>query len=408
MQGPTIEGLRVPLTSSPCRGVDPGRCRGRRRSHREHNIHIPHTKRNAACAGGDKQTARASRAYRCARPPARGPTRPHTRASFLTQLRVRRARAQRLACIRQRAAMPTVAEGAPESEELPPPNLYMYSSTLCAGWERLPPPRQQLAPDQDRTGSSALSSVVTVVVCTSPIPSHPSSALLDATLESFALCTGGLQYCRTVVVCDGCIIDEANPHSKWGRVTAAQRSAYDAFKATLRRKASSTSCSFEVIELTSHHGFARAVLAAVESAVRTELCLVVQHDWLFVSPGFDALGAAEAMLQHPGVLPYVGAMSLSTVGYRERANQRYGVDIEPATLSIGSLRFLPLLMLQDKPFLAQRQWLCELCSATPLGKFPEDTVGQIQLNGVRASGLQAREAHRLHRTYFLRIQSLYR
>ena len=280
--------------------------------------------------------------------------------------------------------MPTVraAEGAPEPEELPPPNLY-YSSALAgsdsAGWERLPPPRQQLAPDRERSGASLISAV-TVVVCTSPIPSHPSSALLEATLESFALCTGGLQHCRTVVVCDGCTIDESNPHSKWGRVTAAQSSDYDAFKATLRRKASSAACNIEVIELASHHGFARAVLAAVESAVRTELCLVVQHDWLFVSPGFDALGAAGAMLQHPGLLPYVGAMSLSTVGYRERAKQRYGVDIAPATLSVGALRFLPLLMLQDKPFLAQRQWLCELCSATPLGKFPEDTGWSANIN----------------------------
>ena len=86
------------------------------------------------------------------------------------------------------------------------------------------------------------------------------------------------------------------------------------------------------------------------------------------------------MLQHPGLLPYVGAMSLSTVGYRERAKQRYGVDIAPATLSVGALRFLPLLMLQDKPFLAQRQWLCELCSATPLGKFPEDTGWSANIN----------------------------
>ena len=81
--------------------------------------------------------------------------------------------------------------------------------------------------------------------------------------------------------------------------------------------------------------------------------------------------------------------------------QRYGVDIEPASISIGSLRFLPLLMVQDKPFLAQRQWLCDLCSATPIGKFPEDTVGQKQLTNALANGLLARAAHRLHCTYVL-------
>lgn len=284
-------------------------------------------------------------------------------------------------------------------EELPPP--CPYSTPLYDGCDCLLAPNRQLALEAEPL-DKPLASTITVVVCTSPIPSHPSSALLEATLESFALCSGDLQQCRTVVVCDGCTIDEANPHSKWGRVTQAQSCDYDAFKIGLRRKAACSAAQrFEVIELASHHGFARAVLAAVESTVRTELCLVVQHDWLFVSPGFDAVGAAEAMLKHKEVLPYVGAMSLSTVGYRERAMRRYGVDIEPAVISVGSLRFLPLVMLQDKPFLAQRQWLCDLCSATPMGKFPEDTVGQRQLNAVRAHGLQERAVHRLHRTYVL-------
>ncbi len=293
------------------------------------------------------------------------------------------------------------SEGAQpeECEELPPPNPCYPTTLLYAGSECWPPPSRQLAPEAESTCFS-LASTVTVVVCTSPIPSHPSSALLEATLASFALCTGSLHQCRTVVVCDGCTIDEANPHSKWGRVTQAQSRDYDKFKIDIRRKAA---CGgrFEVLELAFHHGFARAVLAAVESTARTALCLVVQHDWLFVSPGFDVLGTAKAMLKHAEILPYVGAMSLSTVGYRERALQRYGVDIEPESTSVGSLRFLPLLMLQDKPFLAQRQWLCDLCSATPKGKFPEDTVGQKQLNDVRANGLPSRAAHRLYRTYVL-------
>lgn len=293
-------------------------------------------------------------------------------------------------------------------EELPPPNP--YPSALCtdaAAGPNLaataePVCRASLMCHQQISKSECsppLAAAVTVVVCTSPIPSHPSPALLEATLDSFESCTGDLHHCRTIVVCDGCTIDEANPHPKWGRVSRAQRDDYDTFKATLRRKVETS--RFEVMELATHHGFARAVLAVVQDTVQTELCLVVQHDWLFVQPGFDVLGAAEAMLKNPELLPYVGAMSLSTVDCAQRAKRRYDVDIEPATLTFGSLRFLPLVMLQDKPFLAQKQWLCELCLATPVGKFPEDTVGQRQLEHVRANGLQTRETEKLYRTYVL-------
>ena len=66
-----------------------------------------------------------------------------------------------------------------------------------------------------------------------------------------------------------------------------------------------------VLALPSHSGFGRAVKAAL-THVTTELVLVLQHDWLFVAPGFDAAAASAAVLG-PLRLPYVAAMSQATM-----------------------------------------------------------------------------------------------
>ena len=52
----------------------------------------------------------------------------------------------------------------------------------------------------------------------------------------------------------------------------------------------------QVLRLASHLGFGRAVRAGLEHVV-TRLVLVLQHDWLFVKPGFDVSRAVGAMLE---------------------------------------------------------------------------------------------------------------
>lgn len=44
--------------------------------------------------------------------------------------------------------------------------------------------------------------LLTVVVTTSPVVSHPSTGLIDAVLDSFRF-AAGLRECPTLIVCDG-------------------------------------------------------------------------------------------------------------------------------------------------------------------------------------------------------------
>jgi hypothetical protein len=157
----------------------------------------------------------------------------------------------------------------------------------------------------------------TVIVTTSAIPSHPSTALLDATLASLSLCTGGIERCHLIITCDGYQLSDADAETsqyKWGRLTRQAAEAYEAFVGSVRDRTAHGEMGARqvtVLALPSHHGFGRAVKAAL-THVTTELVLVLQHDWLFVAPGFDAAAAAAAALG-PLRLPYVAAMSQATV-----------------------------------------------------------------------------------------------
>ena len=171
---------------------------------------------------------------------------------------------------------------------------------------------------------------VTVIVTTSPIPSNPSYALLQATIKSFALCSNNaLSQCRIIVACDGytvagdCVGPDASEKKgrgkrkakyKWGSVLQAGAEAYTEFIHGVKQAAQNAAflpCSrVEVMVLPSHHGFAGAVKEAAKQAT-TEFVLIVQHDWLFQAPGFDVSVALESMALDTR-LKYVGAQSLST------------------------------------------------------------------------------------------------
>jgi hypothetical protein len=51
-------------------------------------------------------------------------------------------------------------------------------------------------------GTALLRDRLTVVVTTSPVPSNPSTAMIEELFQSFAMCPG-LSACRKIIVCDG-------------------------------------------------------------------------------------------------------------------------------------------------------------------------------------------------------------
>ena len=134
---------------------------------------------------------------------------------------------------------------------------------------------------------------LTVIVVTSPVRSHPSTALIETTME--AMRHGeGLQQCRKIIVCDGYRkqrTDTGQPTKRHMNASKSMRSgivdeegaeAYDEFKQRLERLACARSADTdsmffrsELVTLTQRLGYGHALLAGLKM-VTTPYVLVVQ------------------------------------------------------------------------------------------------------------------------------------
>jgi hypothetical protein len=160
--------------------------------------------------------------------------------------------------------------------------------------------------------------VLTVIITTSPIQSHPSSKLLEDVLDSFAHIPG-LDCCRKLLVCDGYkVIRETagrggngtNNQSKKGLVSAEVGRRYDEYVEAMTQRAEAGEYPFDcysaaagttsVIRLKKHMGFAYAVKEAL-THISTAYVMVVQHDFAFLRP-FDLQRVLSAMVAQPDVL----------------------------------------------------------------------------------------------------------
>ena len=152
---------------------------------------------------------------------------------------------------------------------------------------------------------------LTIVVTTSPIPSVPSTALLQACLKSFEH-VNDLSRCRVIIVCDGIgkvLRAEEKPNWKCSRVNPGHAAVYKEYISNIERLAQRQQQQqpCEVMVLDERHGCGLAVKAAL-ALVQTPFVMVVQHDQLFLR-SFDAGGVLAVMRAHPAALRYVGIQS---------------------------------------------------------------------------------------------------
>jgi hypothetical protein len=269
---------------------------------------------------------------------------------------------------------------------------------------------------------------LTVVIVTSPVVSHPATALVELLLRSFQLVPGlhpdsGSDGGRPpmLVVCDGCPAvkpdDGINPKYRRRKfVTRDEADNYSAFQQRLRARLPPRA---RVLALPHRLGFALALKEAVVHHVRTPFVMVVQHDWAFVRP-FPLRTVLDAMTRHPA-LKYVGLPSSSQLNYVETCHTRTGIRVESQAARFGGLPLLPLLFWYDKTHIAcvehyrrfvfrdagspeartaaaaAAQAAGERAAFRP-GDFIEDTLGQRQLEDVKRNGMSA---HAKYGTFLL-------
>ena len=245
-----------------------------------------------------------------------------------------------------------------------------------------------------RRAAMPVSHDLTIVITTSPIPSMPSTALLEALLKSFEH-VNDLHGCRAIIVCDGIGVvlstDDDKPNWKCSKVNPKHVAAYEEYTSNVESLASCLHRPCEVVVLHNRHGCGLAVEAALD-LVQTPFVMVVQHDQLFLR-NFDAGGVLAAMRAHPATLRYVGIQSRTTLRYKERVAHRFGIALDEFRVDPHlSSPLLPLLMYYDKPHIVWTEHLRERVygnGALKTGDFVEDVLGRAQMEDIKANGIQA-------------------
>lgn len=166
---------------------------------------------------------------------------------------------------------------------------------------------------------------LTIIITTSPIPSHPSTELLDIVFSSFRL-VDGLYECRKIIIADGTIdveerlnvFSKKKPEQiKSGIVSLDLRNRYHKYLLRVQEKCNSSQyLETELIVQPQRNGYAKNLEIAL-NLVTTPLVMVVQHDQIF-QRNIPLLETVEGMLNFPNDIKYVGLMSTSDQNYVQK------------------------------------------------------------------------------------------
>mmetsp|Transcript_15013 Transcript_15013/g.23070 ORF Transcript_15013/g.23070 Transcript_15013/m.23070 type:complete len:390 (-) Transcript_15013:237-1406(-) len=188
--------------------------------------------------------------------------------------------------------------------------------------------------------------LLTVIIQTSPIPSHPSTALLEALFRSFKNADGLLE-ANIVVLADGCdTTHDEEENVKRGKASMRTSENYALFLSKLRGMVERCEPPFvaskegkgriRLVELPKQHGSARAIQAAFweYDLVRTPFVMICQHDNFFIHPT-SLKSIVNALHKRPGLgigVKCIHFLSTSTMNYPQKVKRRYGLDLPPVHL----------------------------------------------------------------------------
>ena len=150
---------------------------------------------------------------------------------------------------------------------------------------------------------------LTIIITTSPVKSHPSTELLDETVNSFAL-VDGLNDCNKIIICDGYTQTNKDKNAfKSGNVSADVILNYEKFIELITEKALSGSYKYTTINKQPvRNGFAKNVQICLD-LVTTPYVMIVQHDQVFAR-NINITDVINSMNANSNI-NYVGMSALS-------------------------------------------------------------------------------------------------
>ena len=227
---------------------------------------------------------------------------------------------------------------------------------------------------------SSLNDSLTIIIITSPVPSQPSTELIDRLVYSLRLLVHGPDEGRKIsvlIVCDG-VRPGSKKTKRQAELSDERRiAAYDQYKERLVQRWGSTcllcgcrcSCGarssnggavaqmpalaaldVQVTQLDGWHGFGLGLRHAL-TLVRTPHAMVLPHDMEFtVSANLPELCAILA--EHGNGVEYIGFANPCNLNYPDRVRQKSGVALLPSAFGATHTPLLPLWRWKENPHIA--------------------------------------------------------
>jgi hypothetical protein len=270
----------------------------------------------------------------------------------------------------------------------------------------------------DTKVSKDFSSLITIVIVTSPVESNPSTELLDRCLLSIVRAWPELSDCHVVVAADGCQQDESVLDSKrkrvFGKASAAQLRNYHDFLDRLEERSWMTVDRPTAIQndddgddtgllSTEWLGFALTLQKAIETHVTTPLVFVTPHDYELETEPLKDIRVeqlAQAILCEKSdtnrhAVNYIGLHNAKTLTLSQRnasvlQNLPSIVLQETSTMNSENWMLSPLASWKENPHLASVRAYRDVVFENRIhrfkrGHFIEDTLGQKMLQALKDS-----------------------
>ncbi|CAK9089740.1 unnamed protein product [Durusdinium trenchii] len=255
-----------------------------------------------------------------------------------------------------------------------------------------PPPwvqevRVAAPPRPTPTEAPSCSPRLSVVITTSPVPSHPSTMMIEAVIASFQR-VKGLAECPLIIVCDGFKVVKKTTW-KAGKVTEEKAANYEEFKCNLKKlqDAGQLPAGSKLIILQGHNGQAMAVKAALQE-VDTPLVCIHQHDLEF-TVDFCLEKVLDVLEDEATPVKYVGLPLLVNLHYEAIAFQHHGVKVKVEEYQ--GLSFMPIIFWYDSTHITSVKHYMSLVfgmeQTYSAGNFVEETFGVRQRNDIMANGM---------------------
>lgn len=245
--------------------------------------------------------------------------------------------------------------------------------------------------------SGGRSSRMSVLITTSPVPSNPSTMMLEAVLNTFSR-VEGLSECPLILVCDGYNLCDKSTW-KAGRITEDAAKRYEEYLENLEKLLTSGHfpAGTQIVMLDGRNGQSLGVRAGLDQ-VETPHVLVHQHDLEFTFD-FGLEKVLNVLDDEQNDVKYVGMPLLTNLHYEACAWQHHGVRVEAQVH--GGLDLVPIVFWYDSTHITSVKHYKELVfgpgEVYQAGNFVEETFGVRQRNDIMASGMAA--AHPRYGTY---------